>query len=399
VDPEMPSHDAEGLHLELTSMNGSSTKDNDEWRQKMGEDNATKRPSNEKLLSTAFLSFMSFTLVQTVAAVIAGSEAMMGDSAAMFVDALTYLFNLVAERKKNQFDQTWQPCGGDHQHAKRIRQRAKRKMVLTMELVPPLISVTTLIGITIVVTQKAVRVLVLDTHRDVSLQGDPNINLMLFFSSLNLGLDFLNVFCFAKAKHLMGFETGDGHPVSPTGIGESYESVDASDFEMIHHDDSTTTTTIANENGLGVGRVEAHAGETIRQNGEDPCRSPDPPGRKGLAPVIALTDSFASSSDDDDDERSEANLNMCSAYTHVFADTLRSIAVIIAVMFAKFVGGVTPEEADATAAIVVSGLILLSLLPLFHGLVRTYSELRAIRAEESSEKMFPEHANTTNTMA
>jgi hypothetical protein len=50
VDPEMPSHDAEGLHLELTSMNGSSTKDNDEWRQKMGEDNATKRPSNEKLL-------------------------------------------------------------------------------------------------------------------------------------------------------------------------------------------------------------------------------------------------------------------------------------------------------------------------------------------------------------
>ena len=82
---------------------------------------------------------------------------------------------------------------------------------------------------------------------------------------------------------------------------------------------------------------------------------------------------------------------------HVFADTLRSIAVIIAVMFAKFVGGVTPEEADATAAIVVSGLILLSLLPLFHGLVRTFSELRAIRAEESSEKMFPEHhANKTN---
>ncbi len=50
--------------------------------------------------------------------------------------------------------------------------------------------------------------------------------------------------------------------------------------------------------------------------------------------------------------------------------------MIIAVMFAKFVGGV-----------------------IFHGLVRTYSELRAIRAEESSEKMFPEHANTTNRMA
>ena len=214
---------------------------------------------------------MSFTLVQTVAAVIAGSEAMMGDSAAMFVDALTYLFNLVAERKKNQFDQTWQPCGVGGQHAKRIRQRAKRKMVLTMELVPPLISVTTLIGITIVVTQKAVRVLVLDTKRDVSLQGDPNINLMLFFSTLNLGLDFVNVFCFAKANHGMGFETGDGHPISPTAIGESYESVDGADFDIINQDDPTTITTIAIENGLGVGRVEAHHGAPIRQNGDDTC--------------------------------------------------------------------------------------------------------------------------------
>ncbi len=230
----------------------------------------------------------------------------------MFVDALTYLFNLVAERKKNQFDQTWQPCGGGGgEHAKRIRQRAKRKMVLSMELIPPLISVTTLIGITIVVTQKAVRVLVLDTHRDVSLQGDPNINLMLFFSTLNLGLDFLNVFCFAKAKHLMGFETGDGHPASQTAIGETYESVDGgADFEMINQDD-TTITTIAIEHGLGVGRVEAH-GEPIRQNGDAPCGSPDPPGHKGLVPDMARMDSLASS---DEDERSEANLNMCSAYT------------------------------------------------------------------------------------
>jgi Co/Zn/Cd efflux system component len=83
----------------------------------------------------------------------------------------------------------------------------------------------------------------------------------------------------------------------------------------------------------------------------------------------------------------------------VFADTLRSIAVIIASALAELVEGVTPEEADATAAIVVSGLILLSLLPLFRGLALTFSELRAIRAEESSEKMFPEHGNrSTNEL-
>lgn len=67
--------------------------------------------------------------------------------------------------------------------------------------------------------------------------------------------------------------------------------------------------------------------------------------------------------------------------------------MIIAATVAELVDGVTPEEADATAAVVVSGLILLSLLPLFNGLRQTYSELRAIQAEESSEIMFPAQAN------
>ena len=78
---------------------------------------------------------------------------------------------------------------------------------------------------------------------------------------------------------------------------------------------------------------------------------------------------------------------MCSAYTHVFADTLRSIAVIIAAVLAEILPAVTPEEADATAAVVVSGLILLSLLPLLQGLSRSVVELCAILAEERSERM------------
>ena len=78
---------------------------------------------------------------------------------------------------------------------------------------------------------------------------------------------------------------------------------------------------------------------------------------------------------------------MCSAYTHVFADTLRSIAVIIAAVLAELLPAVTPEEADATAAVVVSGLILLSLLPLLQGLSRSVVELCAILAEERSERM------------
>lgn len=80
----------------------------------------------------------------------------------------------------------------------------------------------------------------------------------------------------------------------------------------------------------------------------------------------------------------------CSAYTHVFADTLRSVAVIIASALAELFDDVTAEEADAAAALVVSILILLSLVPLFQGLVQSGSEFLAIRAEERSEIMMEE---------
>jgi Co/Zn/Cd efflux system component len=79
---------------------------------------------------------------------------------------------------------------------------------------------------------------------------------------------------------------------------------------------------------------------------------------------------------------------MCSAYTHVFADTLRSIAVIVAAGVDKVVNGVTPEEADAAAAVVVSILIVLSLIPLCSGLASSVSELRAIQREEEAETTF-----------
>ena len=85
------------------------------------------------------------------------------------------------------------------------------------------------------------------------------------------------------------------------------------------------------------------------------------------------------------DDHEATNLNMCSAYTHVFADTLRSIAVIIAAIIAEVVPSITPEVADSTAAILVSILILLSLYPLVQGLISSCQELHAIYKEEQIE--------------
>ena len=74
----------------------------------------------------------------------------------------------------------------------------------------------------------------------------------------------------------------------------------------------------------------------------------------------------------------------------MFADTLRSLAVILASALAELVDDVTAEEADAAAAVVVSVLILMSLIPLFQGMVQSVAELLAIRAEEKSEAMADE---------
>ena len=338
---------------------------------------------------------------------------MMGDSAAMFVDALTYLFNLVAERKKGSFDETWQDMQHqqdmDPERALRLRERAKRKMTLMLELVPPLISVTTLILVTIFVLRKAIRVLILDVHRDISKQGDPNINLMLFFSTLNLGLDLMNVFCFAKAKHLMGYDTLEGHKTHPeqsTGQGvarvslaqrkpKHYEYVEVTDLGFDDEVDEDATATVE-ENGSCLLNGSDHR---MLLDSEHSVVSDSSSHKHANGRALPSTErKHGESTDACQDEQEGANLNMCSAYTHVFADTLRSIAVIIASVIAEFVDIVTPEEADATAAVVVSTLILLSLIPLFHGLVQTFSELKSIRAEESYDVMFPEQANRTNDL-
>jgi hypothetical protein len=327
--------DDDGLEMvPVTVMGAWGTQSND-----IEDDD--ERPSNERLLLTAFVTFMSFTLFQTVAAYIAGSEAMMGDSAAMFIDALTYLFNLVAERRKSRFEEYYQQVQcveTDPVRRKRLKQRAKRKMILKMELIPPVVSVTTLVFVTAFVLKGSIGMILLDAHRDRTEQGDPNVNMMLIFSCANLLLDMLNVFCFARAKRLFGYETSAKHvvpgsthepksprppqnyaqlgddsedayvpdlnalvppdPDQPNGIfekrAESPEEAGVEEFQDEIADSSehdwTSVSTIATSNGNGLAANGRQANGINGDHAED---------------------------EDDEDMgiRQEANLNMCSAYT------------------------------------------------------------------------------------
>ena len=187
------------------------------------------RPSNTTLLCTAFASFMTFATVQLFFAFLAGSSAMKGDSAAMIVDSMTYLFNWYAERRKARFDEENTADATESEREERIMLREKRKLVLRLEIIPPLISVTTLVAVTIVILKQAIEVLVLDTKRSEAEQAKPNIKLMMAFSIVNLGLDFLNVFCFARARRLLGFETKiDAHQVEDYGCADPTSAISSS---------------------------------------------------------------------------------------------------------------------------------------------------------------------------
>jgi len=269
-------------------------------------------------------------MVQLIASIVAGSESMLGDSIAMMVDALTYLFNLCAEQQKDFYAiklQQQQQLETSSSHIHEVPTSQNKIMVLKyhkythqLELIPPLLSVTILLVVTVVVLKESIYTLILDSIRDVSLQADPNVNLMAIFSFLNLLLDVINIVYFASSKHAMDYKKCDTNIFS-----DGRKSVSIED----------------NEN------------------------------------------------DDDDDDNSVSNLNMYSAYTHVFADTLRSFAIIFASLLAKFTDSITSEIADAAAAVVVSVLIMLSLIPLIGGMVQTYKALRDVnillKSKESLE--------------
>ena len=160
--------------------------------------NFAEKPSNEYVLNVAFYSFVGFMLFQAGFAVIANSASMLADCEAMAVDAMTYLFNLCAERIKNK------PLS-DKELAMPEEQRSLRReeQRLWLELIPPLISVTCLIVIVIMTMLEAI-----DEFRDQA-KGDDDVSvpIMLIFSGANLLLDFVNVVCFARSGSTFGIQT------------------------------------------------------------------------------------------------------------------------------------------------------------------------------------------------
>eukprot|EP00571_Detonula_confervacea_P002944 CAMPEP_0172312016 /NCGR_PEP_ID=MMETSP1058-20130122/16410_1 /TAXON_ID=83371 /ORGANISM="Detonula confervacea, Strain CCMP 353" /LENGTH=337 /DNA_ID=CAMNT_0013025357 /DNA_START=94 /DNA_END=1104 /DNA_ORIENTATION=- len=316
----------------------------------MGIVDKPKVPSNIYLLNVAFYSFALFATGQMfVAVLVAKSQAMVGDSAAMVIDSLTYLFNSYAEKIKNKSleendDNTLSEAEKELRRLGRTRQR------LWLEILPPVCSVMTLIVLTIYIIIDAMNTLAepeYDAGEDgvTSTTDVPNIGVMFFFSALNLVLDILNVTCFARAKHAFGFAVIDK---------DRHRYMLAYDGSL--HNEYADSVRVRSEVDLsGMDNDELSCRENYCSISEENIKPP---------PLQIVEEKGK--------PQEVVNLNMCSAYTHVFADTLRSTAVLLAAGIAYTFKVGDPAVVDAVAALAVSLIILLSLGPLLRGIFHAW---------------------------
>jgi Co/Zn/Cd efflux system component len=269
----------------------------------------------------------------------------------MMVDVVTYMFNFLAERLKH--------VGHVEVSARNLRLRR-----LYLELVPPLISVITLMAVTISALHNALNVLVLDriaSHASTSAtdtsapsplqEEQPDLYIMFVFSGLNLILDFLNVGCFARVDQAVGL---------PGQVTRQ---------SLQHSNDNPHAEPLDSAMNESTPLVSSHSHHHIPSSGMTNGN------QIGLSEFVM----DEATSEDSVDATGTLNLNMCSAWTHVCADTLRSVAVLVASGVAFVLPQwLSPRQADAGGAVIVSIIILVSLVPLMQGLYLTACKIRDI---------------------
>jgi hypothetical protein len=162
---------------------------------------------NQQVLGIAFFSFFFFTCVQMVFAVTAHSTSLMADAAAMFVDAGTYLCNLIAEKLKDR-----PPTEQELKLPQATLEYRIQLRRLNLELFPPAVSMALLLYITYFATLDSIHTLRGEDSGDgdgdgdgdeSSDEGEANAGVMMFFGLMFLAIDFVNMFCFSTANGAM----------------------------------------------------------------------------------------------------------------------------------------------------------------------------------------------------
>ena len=211
----------------------------------------------------------------------------------MFVDSITYLVSLIAEHQRVR-------CG--------VRGAA------AAELGASAFSVIALFAVTIAVTNDAARRIT--THEE---EEDVDPRIMLGFTIINL---FVDIFMCAPFVKLLRRRPGRRSGQSSALVESTIVLSDAPQSEP-QASDPQSRVVVVPQDGERSPRDEPAAGDD----------------GGGL------------------DLDASKELNLFSAFAHVFADTLRTLTVLTCALLV-WVAGVPPETADAVGALIVSGIVL-----------------------------------------
>jgi cation diffusion facilitator family transporter len=262
------------------------------------------RLSNQVLLELSVTLFLVFALAEVIGAVMSGSLSLLGDAVSMCVDVVSYICGVYVEWYKNNHG------------------RFTKWSRLTIEIIIPLVSLLSLIGITIYITSDAVMVLIKPPKVD-----DVDVVYLYTYSAANLLIDLVvsGLFYFRGTEV---FQEPVSVPVLSLDTAINFEDPDD---EFGHLDDI----------------LEFPKRPELPAEGHD---------SKSLAVLGKL---FFNSNHNPAPANSsnKANLNMISAFTHILGDTLRTISMFVAALVSTL-SGIDGDICDAAAAIVVAVSIL-----------------------------------------
>ena len=265
------------------------------------------------------------------------------------VDVATYGFNMLAERAK------------DRDHLNTITSR------FYIEVLIPIFAILTLFSVTIYFTLEAIEVL------QNSNRGDDNINVMYLygFSGANLVIDITCVAMFCCRGRDVFIEKKEFLPQLSldTSIDDNDDDDDMDEFGRLDDDIYKPNSLIKNTAGIS----NNNKNDSLTTNAS-------------TSSTLSFTNNSITSTEISS-KQEKKNLNMMSAFAHVSGDSLRTISVLVAAIVST-VTGASVDACDAWAAIVVSLMIVVFMLPLLIDIIKAGIQLYKEKLELDFETRY-----------
>lgn len=282
--------------------------------------------SNQMLLEISLSLFFLFALAELAGAIVSGSLLLLGDSICIGVDILSYIGNIYVEWFKDRI-------GRDNSRVSRW----------CVDIFIPLFSVVTLLAVIAYITYNSFTILLNATNPFANYD---HINPHYFYAyvSIKLFIDgIVSLFFCCRGKEV--FQEGPDFPMLHA-IDTSLSFDDAEGDEFGHLDDIMDLPIFKSDQKVGGSQLSSKALKVLgycfpsTANTVVSMMSPTPSNNK--PPMV----------------EAKANLNMITAFSHIFSDAFRTSVMLMSVAVSN-IAGLRISLCDAYAALVVATILLI----------------------------------------